>query len=80
MDRKTLTPVAHSNIAVVVGAISFYVEHFVTARARKLVVALDIGTVFSGAACAFLEPGETPQIQSVTRHAFPPIFFTQQRW
>ena len=34
---------------------------------RKLVVALDIGTTFSGAAYALLDPGEIPQIQSVMR-------------
>ena len=34
---------------------------------RKLVVALDIGTTFSGAAYAFLDPGQVPQIRSVTR-------------
>ncbi|KAF9648388.1 hypothetical protein BDM02DRAFT_3187151 [Thelephora ganbajun] len=34
---------------------------------RKFVVALDIGTTFSGAAYAFLDPGEVPRIQSVTR-------------
>lgn len=34
---------------------------------RKLVVALDIGTTFSGAAYALLDPGEVPRIQSVTR-------------
>jgi len=34
---------------------------------RKLVVALDIGTTYSGAAYALLDPGEVPQIQSVTR-------------
>jgi len=37
---------------------------------RRLVIALDIGTTFSGAAYALLDPGEVPQIQSVTRHAF----------
>ncbi|KAF9783759.1 hypothetical protein BJ322DRAFT_1109608 [Thelephora terrestris] len=37
---------------------------------RKLVVALDIGTTFSGAAYAFLDPGEVPRIQPVTRKAF----------
>jgi hypothetical protein len=37
---------------------------------RKLVVALDIGTTFSGAAYALLDPGEVPQIQSVTRQSF----------
>ena len=40
---------------------------------RKLVVALDIGTTFSGAAYALLDPGEVPQIRSVTRQAFPPV-------
>ena len=39
---------------------------------RKLVVALDIGTTFSGAAYAFLDPGEIPQIRSVTKQVFPP--------
>jgi len=34
---------------------------------RRLVIALDIGTTFSGAAYALLDPGEVPQIQSVTR-------------
>jgi len=44
-----------------------------TARARysglsrKLVVALDIGTTYSGAAYALLDPGEVSQIRSVTR-------------
>ena len=37
---------------------------------RKLVVALDIGTTFSGAAYSLLDPGEIPQIQSVTRQLF----------
>ena len=50
-----------------------------TARARysglsrKLVIALDIGTTFSGAAYAFLDPGEVPEIKPVTRQAFSPI-------
>jgi hypothetical protein len=38
-----------------------------TGPSRKLVVALDIGTTFSGAAYALLDPGEPPQIQPVTR-------------
>ena len=42
-----------------------------TGRTRKLVVALDIGTTFSGAAYALLNPGQVPQIRSVTRQAFP---------
>ena len=51
-------------------------SHHETARARysgpsrKLVVGLDIGTTFSGAAYALLDPGEVPRIQSVTRQAF----------
>jgi len=36
---------------------------------RKLIVALDIGTTFSGAAYALLDPGRVPQIRSVTRQA-----------
>ena len=39
---------------------------------RKFILALDIGTTFSGAAYAFLDPGQVPQIQSVTRQALPP--------
>ena len=37
---------------------------------RKLIVALDIGTTFSGAAYAFLDPDEIPRIQPVTRRVF----------
>ena len=40
---------------------------------RKLVVALDIGTTFSGAAYTLLDPGEAPKIQPVTRQVFPPV-------
>ena len=40
---------------------------------RKLVVAFDIGTTFSGAAYMFLDPGQFPQIRSVTRPVLPPI-------
>ena len=36
-------------------------------RSRKLVIAFDIGTSFSGAAYALLEPGEVPRIRSVKR-------------
>ena len=42
-------------------------------RTRKLVVALDIGTTFSGAAYALLDPGEIPQIRSVTKYVTPSI-------
>ena len=38
---------------------------------RKLIVALDIGTTFSGAAYALLDPGKVPQIRSVTRKVLP---------
>ncbi|KAF9783741.1 hypothetical protein BJ322DRAFT_1021545 [Thelephora terrestris] len=34
---------------------------------RKLVLTFDIGTTYSGVAYAFLDPGEVPQIHSVTR-------------
>ena len=40
---------------------------------RKLVVAFDVGTTFSGAAYAFLDPGQFPQIRSVTRPVLLPI-------
>ena len=40
---------------------------------QKLVVALDIGTTFSGAAYALLDPGEAPQIQFVTRQVSPSV-------
>jgi hypothetical protein len=34
---------------------------------RGLVIALDVGTTFSGVSYAFLEPGEVPKIHGVTR-------------
>jgi hypothetical protein len=34
---------------------------------RKLVLAFDIGTTYSGAAYAFMDPGEVPEIHSVTK-------------
>lgn len=34
---------------------------------RKLVLAFDVGTTFSGIGYAILDPGEVPQIQAVTR-------------
>jgi len=39
---------------------------------RKLIVALDIGTTFSGAAYALLDPGQVPETRSVTRQVLPP--------
>ncbi|KAF9243386.1 hypothetical protein BU15DRAFT_86367 [Melanogaster broomeanus] len=38
-----------------------------TGHARALVIALDVGTTFSGVSYAILEPGEIPKIHSVTR-------------
>ncbi|KAI9060753.1 hypothetical protein FKP32DRAFT_1577403 [Trametes sanguinea] len=35
---------------------------------RKLVVAMDVGTTYSGVAYAILDPGEVPQIQGITRY------------
>ena len=43
---------------------------------RALVVALDVGTTFSGVSYAILEPGEVPKIHGVTRYGsymFPEI-------
>ena len=36
-------------------------------RLRRLVVAFDVGTTFSGVSYAILDPGEVPKIQGVTR-------------
>lgn len=47
---------------------------------RKLVVALDIGTTFSGAAYALLDPGEVPKIRSVTRQVSPPTSGPSNEW
>lgn len=35
--------------------------------ARKVVLAIDIGTTFSGAAYCVLDPGEVPKVISITR-------------
>lgn len=35
---------------------------------RSLVLALDVGTTFSGVSYAILEPGEIPKIHGVTRY------------
>ena len=37
---------------------------------RKLVLAFDIGTTYSGAAYAFLDPGGVPDIKTVTKWVF----------
>jgi len=36
-------------------------------QTRSLVIALDVGTTFSGVSYAILEPGEIPKIHGVTR-------------
>lgn len=43
-----------------------------TGLTRSLVIALDIGTTFSGVSYAILEPGDVPKIHGVTRCATPP--------
>ena len=39
-----------------------------TGSTRSLVIALDVGTTFSGVSYAILEPGEIPKIYGVTRY------------
>lgn len=34
---------------------------------RRLLLAFDVGTTYSGIAYAILDPGEVPKIQAVTR-------------
>lgn len=41
-----------------------------TGHTRSLVLALDVGTTFSGVSYAILEPGEVPKIHGVTRCVF----------
>lgn len=38
---------------------------------RALVIALDVGTTFSGVSYAILEPGEVAKIHGVTRYVLP---------
>lgn len=40
---------------------------------RSLVLAFDIGTTFSGVSYVLLDPGQVPQINSVTRYGAPGI-------
>ena len=40
-----------------------------TGLTRSLVLALDIGTTFSGVSYAILEPGDVPKIHRITRYA-----------
>jgi molecular chaperone DnaK (HSP70) len=37
---------------------------------RKLVLAFDVGTTYSGISYSILDPGEVPEIKGVTRHDF----------
>ena len=39
---------------------------------RKLVIAFDVGTTYSGIGYAILDPGHVPKIQGVTRYIIPP--------
>ncbi|TFK72406.1 hypothetical protein BDN72DRAFT_957282 [Pluteus cervinus] len=39
-------------------------------RTRKLVVALDVGTTFSGVSYCLLDPGQVPEIKGVTRFPY----------
>ncbi|KAF4620568.1 hypothetical protein D9613_001108 [Agrocybe pediades] len=41
-------------------------------KTRKLVLAFDIGTTFSGASYSVLDPGQVPEIKGVTRHVVFP--------
>ncbi|KAH0833016.1 hypothetical protein J3R83DRAFT_12001 [Lanmaoa asiatica] len=43
---------------------------------RSLVIALDVGTTFSGVSYAILEPGEIPKIHGVTRYVLPHLSLT----
>lgn len=43
---------------------------------RALVLAFDIGTTFSGVSYVLLDPGQAPQINSVTRCVSPLILAT----
>lgn len=38
-----------------------------TGVSRALIIALDVGTTFSGVSYALLEPGEVPKFHGVTR-------------
>ena len=40
-----------------------------TGSLRRLVLAFDVGTTFSGISFTVLDPGEVPKIQTVTRYA-----------
>jgi len=49
-----------------------------TGHKKAVVIALDVGTTFSGASYAILDPGEVPKIYEVTRYVLrvpsPPHF------
>jgi molecular chaperone DnaK (HSP70) len=42
--------------------------HQYRGHTRRLVIAFDIGTTYSGIAYCLLDPGEEPKIQSVTKY------------
>ena len=42
-------------------------------KARKLVMAFDVGTTYSGVSYAVLDPGVVPEIHGVTRYTVPQI-------
>lgn len=46
MMWPALTPATHSNKAVAVGAVSFYVDHFVTGRISKFTYGIPYGIVY----------------------------------
>lgn len=45
-------------------------------HSRSLVIAIDIGTTFSGVSYAILEPGEIPKIHGVTRYLASSTFLS----
>ena len=47
-----------------------------TGATRSLVLAMDIGTTFSGVSYAILEPGEVPKIHGVTRYVWHYVVLT----
>ena len=40
---------------------------------RKLVIAMDLGTTFSGVSYALLDPGKVPDIRTVNRYVDQPL-------
>ena len=71
VTRKSLKP--SKGFQILLASIMDTARARYSGLSRKLVVALDIGTTFSGAAYALLDPGEIPKIQSVMRRVLPLI-------